>query len=241
MVADVTPTDPGSIQAATTQAGWLRIPQDVPESERQGWVDDAAGALRTVWAEHWDDRADLVVPTMLRAALDERPDDHMVFEVWPLYRPARARVRISMIDPNSLIDWQAEGFSIIGYDGAQVGPGITCVRLYESTEAGASVSLIDWCSIFSDGERALCVLVETVPLDFFVLLQPGLHGLIETLSVTNADGSEFHSLPSEHAIVDDDAIWAALRLRDEGLIGTDQSPDAAREHGEDADGRSSNE
>ncbi|MGM1028805.1 MAG: hypothetical protein ACQEWM_02895 [Actinomycetota bacterium] len=220
----MTPTAAGSIQATTTEPGWIRIPERMPPAERDAWVEEALGALRDAWGESWDDVAESRATLMLEGSLDDRPDAHMVFEAWPIFRPVRARIQISMIDPATLPDWRAAGFGIVGYDDAGIGPGIMCVRMRDTADANP-VTLVDWCAVFADGRTAVIVLVETLPLDLLVRILPGLHGLIGTLAITLPGGAPFRAAPSEHAITDDE-VWTELRLRSAGI-----RPDAAAADG----------
>lgn len=223
MVARVTATSSGDIEATTTEQGWLEIPEGLDRAEQEAWAVAAAEELRSAWGDGWDERAEAMVPTMLRAAVEERPDSHLVFEVWPYVAPARARVRISMTERDSLPDWASLGFSIVPYDGAVAGPGVTVVRRRAVTdEDGQGVQLVDWGAVFDDGERALFVQVDTVPLFVFNRITIGLHQLVSGLRVTLPGGAPFRARPSEHALIDDGAEWTALRMQAEGLLGGDE-------------------
>lgn len=213
----MTASTTGGIAVTTTADGWLRIPE-LPEAERKTWVAEVTAELREAWGEAWDDRAELMVPTMLAETIGARPDAHVVFEVWPFAAPARARVQISMLDASAVPDLGALGFSLIPYDGAAAGPGLLLVRQSTDTAAdGEGVRLVDWGVVFDDGTRALLVQVDTVPIFFLQRILPGLHGLVAALKATLPDGREFRAIPSPHAIEDPDAEWSALRLRAEGL------------------------
>lgn len=165
-----------------------------------------------------------MVPEMLRASLDERPDAHVVFEVWPLALPARARVQVSMVDRASLPDWEAIGCDVVPYDGAAVGPGLAVSRQRDS-ESEEGLRLIDWGAVFDDGERALFVQVDTVPVLFLQQILAGLHGMVTSLRVTLPSGEPFAARPSALALQDDDGEWPAARMQAEGLA--DGPEDAA--------------
>lgn len=220
MVATVTGSEAGGIEATTTEQGWIEIPEALSAAERQVWLEGSVGELRSVWGDAWDERADVMVPTMLLESLEQRPDAHLVFEVWPFFAPARGRVRISMTEPSSLPDFEALGFSLIPYDDAAVGPGLMVVRQRSaSADDAEDVRLVDWGVVFDDGTQALFVQVDTLPAFFFVRMLAGLHGLVMGLRVTLPGGALFQARPSRHAIVDSDAQWHALRLQAEGLLG----------------------
>ncbi len=220
-VAGVTASTTGGIAATTTEDGWLRIPE-LPRAQREAWVAEVVGELREAWGEAWDDRAELMVPTMLAETIGDRPDAHVVFEVWPFAVPARARVQISMLDAATVPDLQQLGFSLVPYDGAAAGPGLMLVRRStEAAEDGEGVRLVDWGVLFDDGTHALLVQVDTLPLFFLQRILPGLHGLVVGLGATLPDGRPFRAAPSAHALTDADGEWSALRLRAEGLAGDD--------------------
>jgi hypothetical protein len=208
-------TGAGEIEATTTVPGWLRIPEDLGREARSAWVEESVAELRDAWGEQWDERAAQMVPEMLRASLEERPDAHVVFEVWPLALPARARVQVSMVDRGSLPDWEAIGCDVVPYDGAAVGPGLAVSRQRDSESEDGR--LIDWGAVFDDGERALFVQVETVPVLFLQQILAGLHGMVTSLRVTLPDGAPFTARPSGLALQDDDGGWPAARMQAEGL------------------------
>lgn len=213
----MTASTTGGIAATTTEEGWLRIP-DLPEPDREAWVAEVVGELREAWGEAWDDRAELMVPTMLAETIGTRPDAHVVFEVWPFAVPARARVQISMLDAATVPDLRALGFSLVPYDGAAAGPGLMLVRqTTETAEDGEGVRLVDWGVLFDDGKHALLVQVDTLPLFFLQRILPGLHGLVVGLEATLPGGRPFRAAASPHALDDPDAEWSALRLHAEGL------------------------
>ncbi|WP_413316910.1 hypothetical protein AA0Z99_09835 [Agrococcus sp. 1P02AA] len=214
----------GGIEATTTEAGWIEIPEALEVDERQQWLEQSVGELRDAWGDAWDDRADLMVPTMLLESLEQRPDAHLVFEAWPFQVPARGRIRISMTESAALPDFAALGFSLIPYDGAAAGPGIMVVRQRdEHADDAEGVRVVDWGVVFDDGTRSLFVQVDTVPLFFFTRILAGLHGLVMSIRVTLPGGAPFVAQPSSSAMVDDESEWHALRLQAEGLLGQEES------------------
>lgn len=219
----MTATTTGEIAATTTEDGWLRIPE-LPEPEHEAWVAEVVAELRQAWGDGWDDRAELMVPTMLAETIGDRPDAHVVFEVWPFAVPARARVQISLLDAATVPDLRALGFSLVPYDGAALGPGLMLVRQStEEAEDGEGLRLVDWGVLFDDGAHALLVQVDTLPLFFLQRILPGLHGLVVGLEATLPGGDAFRSAPSVHALDDPDGEWSALRLLAEGLTGDDEA------------------
>lgn len=212
----MTPPTNGSIEAATTEDGWIGIPEGLTGPDRDRWVQESLDSLREGWADAWDDAIAARARDMLEASLDGRPDAHMVFEAWPVLRTVRARVQISLVSASSLPEWRAEGFSVVPYEDAPIGPGIMCVRTHEMpTDEAAPLSMIDWAAVFEADGLAVVVMVETTLLNLFVQVLPGLLGLISTLEVAVPGGGAFRAAPSRHAITDDDAIWAGLQLQAE--------------------------
>lgn len=203
----------GSIELATTEPGWLAIPDELPQADRAKWVDECVDELQTAWGELWTPEAEGRVRQMLLAGLEERPDAELVFDVWPVFRTVRVRVQIDMFASATLPDWQAEDFTVLAYEDAPVGPGTMCVRMHDlGTGDGVESTLVDWCAVFDDGERALVVLVESTLPHLLGQILPGLHGMISTLKVTLPDGAPFRAASPAAVLIDDDAIWMSLQL-----------------------------
>lgn len=225
----MTETSAGAIVMMATEPGWIQVPAALSAAERDAWVAEAVDGLRDGWGEAWDATAELRARSMLEHSLDDRPDAHVVLEAWPIFRPVRVRVQVSMFDSDTLPEWADEGFSVISYDDAPIGPGIMCVRQHEMPAGdGATAALIDWAAVFEAHGQAVMVQVETTLLNLFVAVLPGLHGLIENLHVALPDGSEFFAEPSRHVVTDDDAIWSSLLADADGPDGAGRGESNSR-------------
>jgi hypothetical protein len=223
----------GSILLATTEPGWLSIPEELPAAEREAWLERCIGEFQAAWGDLWTAEAEQRMRQMLLAGLDERPDAELVFEVWPVFRTVRVRVQIDMFASATLPDWQGDGFSVLAYEDAPIGPGIMCVRMHDlGTGDDVEATLVDWCAVFDDGERALVVLVESTLPHLFGQILPGLHGMISTLQVTLPDGAPFAAASPAAVLIDDDAMWMSLQLEAERRAAEEASaPDERGEAG----------
>lgn len=214
----------GTIRLEAPDPSWLEVPEGVSGEAAAEWVASVSEWMRQAWGEAWGARAAAMVPTMLRDSVVERPDAHYVFEVWPLFQPVRLRVQISVIDSSTLPAWDQEGYSVVGYDDAPIGPGIQCVRMRD-LEGEVQATLVEWCAVFTSGGQSLVVQVEPTPIELLTLALPGLHAVIGTLEVGLTDGAAFHAEPTAYAMVGDDITWAGLRLQEAGLLTEEPTAD----------------
>lgn len=217
----------GTIELRTTEPGWIAIPDDFDAAEREAWVERCTTQLEAAWGELWSPEVAYRVREMLRVAVDERPDAQFVFDVWPVFRTVRARVQVDVFNPQSLPDWRAEGYSVLAYEDAPIGPGITCVRMHDvEGDGGEQSTIVEWCTVFESEEVALVVLVAPTLPHLLGQILPGLHGMIQSLQVGLPDGTAFRAAPPRDVVIDDEAIWDSLDLGEElrGSPSGDEAP-----------------
>lgn len=212
-------TAEASLTVNTTEPGWLAVPSGLSRSESEEWVQTVTAQLRQAWGEQWQNEHDSLIPGMLREALEARGDeDVFVFDVWPIFEPARARVRIAMMNPESMPDWESGGFEVVPYDDAPVGPGVIARRVQTVETERGEIEILDWWALFSDGNHLIGIQLETLPVAAYMFIMPGLFGLLQTLEGTLSDGRPFHARPPQGFVFSDDTEWPDLDL----INGSDQ-------------------
>lgn len=203
------PTGAWQARCSTTQAGWLGIPR-LAEHEGDAWITARAAELRDDWAERWQPEHAAMVGEMLRAALERRGDDLLVFQVWPVRAPIAATVRIGGLASAQLPDWRRVEGIVQLIDAPGIGPGVQLTRSHDEGE-GVRSGTVDL--VFDDGADAVMVRVEPTLRELLDMLAPGLAGVLASLEVDRPDGTRFRALPPAGVTAGEEAVDASIRER----------------------------
>ncbi|GAB6856315.1 hypothetical protein JCM13591A_04200 [Microbacterium xylanilyticum] len=176
------------VDVETPEQGWVLIPEADTDQERERWVQERLTRVRAAGTEQWPTSFDEYLTTVFRDAFAHvRPEDALVFQVWPSAQPISVYVHVAfgLVDPD---DVAFEPGSGILYEGAP-GQGVH-LPLVEATAGG------DYYGsryVFAGHGRALVVDVEPTTLDELVALTPALHSMLQRVTVTLPDGTPFRA------------------------------------------------
>ncbi|MER7797568.1 hypothetical protein [Microbacterium sp. NPDC096154] len=206
----MTPTGIRELTVSTTMPGWVLLPEDLGEADRDRWVRAAAEEVRRMWGESRDAVTDETVREMLRASLDTRGDDPFVFDVWPVQGPFRTRVRLHVLRSGDMPDWREIGYDVSLYASSALGPGLRCVGVGEEETPAGPLDTVEWWAIFDNGQLVIAVHLEATPVLVFNQMLGGLEGFTDSLTAVMADGAAFAALPPLEVLADPEADWRHL-------------------------------
>lgn len=176
------------VDVETLAQGWVLIPEAESDEAREEWVRERMERVRAAGTENWPTSFDEYLTTVFRDAFAHlRPEDALVFQVWPSAQPICVYVHVAfgLVDP---ADVTFEPGTAILYEGAP-GQGAH-LPLVETTPAG---DFYGSRYVFSGSGRALVIDVEPTTLDELVALTPALQSMLQRVAVTLPDGAPFRA------------------------------------------------
>lgn len=189
--------------------GWLFIPKDMDDEQRNEWVSTVLDDL--IGKEGWDGE-----PIAKDEALDvltsgiaesDAADSIATFQVWPPLSGDIATCHIGLYPSAEMPDWIDSDAIVHRFDAPHIGPGIQCSTKREVVnDDGPNVPLAGVHFVFDDGESTLVVSVAEgyEPLTVYALR--GAMALLATLRlVRSSDGKSFRSVEFDGVL--EDSPW----------------------------------
>jgi len=183
--------------------GWLIIPGQVDDPDE--WVVGRTDEIRDAWAEEWNEQWREVVPALLRAGLDARPDGAaLAFQIWPVPAPLLAQVSVFFGErPGDLPAELADGDRYVT-DG--LGDGVALVRTLDDAVSGSTLVGLDLT--FISDRTMVVVRFEPTVVELFGMLVGQFHAFVHTLEFLDPEGRPVRGIvPDELPTAQADDDW----------------------------------
>ncbi|MGF3057206.1 hypothetical protein [Microbacterium sp. YY-01] len=193
-----------TLHLSTVDSGWLLVPAlDADSAHAQEWIDQSAQELAAAMPAGWTHDQDQLARLALYRGLESRRErDEYMFLVWPAPAPACVLVHVTLgtlVDDHPL---PGPGDGIL-YHADGLGYGVQ-IPVAEEHAEGATLGVQ---FVFVQGREAVVVDVEPTAVSLLSLIVNGLHGMVQSLRVTYADGSEFIADRPQILEAEDNEQW----------------------------------
>lgn len=179
-------------RAGTDAGGWFEIPPLEDDAERDRWAHAVVDAVARAHGDRFDPEAGPAIRRVaVEAAGDRAESDLLVMAFLPTARPIMARVRVSMITPQSVDWWREHGFALSPIHAAGAGHGMLATRTIEAESDDERLIAHQTVFVFTDGELGVAVSIDPTPALVFDRMQQGLTEIVGSLTLEFDDGRTF--------------------------------------------------
>ncbi|MFE6508845.1 hypothetical protein ACFVDI_17375 [Nocardioides sp. NPDC057767] len=199
------------MNAEVREPGWFEIPE-LPESAISSWSSEVTSALEAAWDTEFSSDTTLLIRSDLERAQRLRPGAaSLTAAYWPPFGDLFFGVNVTSGRVPRLEDWVDDGYELRSYESERLGAGVECVSVDAVLRESASdvdVQIVTADYVFVDGSRCVKVSLDPMPVNYFVMMRPGIEELLQGLEVFSESGAVFRGKSASFShIVLVDEVW----------------------------------